>query len=155
MNDKGQCIHIYPFNPKTGETKHVIDTDYMCWCKPINKQLCSEAWWDVSAQQYKCDTDCWRCGGTTVCEIYDRTLNTLIVHVEAGKPVFPSDKPLTMFGNDVQSNERPAIPYKCPICCGRGKVPQGFYSGNPSGLIIVGGEPETCQTCDGEGIVWG
>lgn len=41
-------------------------------------------------------------------------------------------------------------PYKCPVCEGRGRVDQTFYgdSMNASKYVI-------CQTCHGNGIVWG
>lgn len=46
-------------------------------------------------------------------------------------------------------------PYICPVCNGRGHVPNGFYS-------VVGGTgwttssitPEICRSCNGTGIVW-
>ncbi len=47
-------------------------------------------------------------------------------------------------------------PFVCPVCNGRGLVPNGFYR-------AIGGEywstsstiPEKCLSCQGTGIVWG
>lgn len=38
----------------------------------------------------------------------------------------------------------------CPVCEGRGNVPAGFYGRMVSS---TGTGPETCQTCDGKGIL--
>lgn len=46
-------------------------------------------------------------------------------------------------------------PHGCPICLGRGFVPNGFYStqtGYWSGSSTLANE--TCRTCMGTGIVW-
>lgn len=45
-------------------------------------------------------------------------------------------------------------PYKCPVCEGRGLVPQGFYNLHLTG-ISGSTAPETCKTCNGQGILWG
>ncbi len=42
-------------------------------------------------------------------------------------------------------------PHKCPICEGRGNVPDGFYSGDPNPVFA----PEECKACNGTGILWG
>jgi hypothetical protein len=46
------------------------------------------------------------------------------------------------------------VPYRCPVCEGRGRVPVGFYTphfvGSTSSI-----SPEICRTCSGKGIVWG
>jgi len=39
----------------------------------------------------------------------------------------------------------------CPVCGGRGMVPGGFYVTNP---LSDSTEPETCRTCNGEGVLW-
>lgn len=44
------------------------------------------------------------------------------------------------------------VPFKCPICHGRGKVPAGFYS--DSG-VPINTAPEQCTGCGGSGIIWG
>ena len=43
-------------------------------------------------------------------------------------------------------------PHACPVCFGKGIVPNGFYTGNYSTTSTV---PEQCKTCWGVGIVWG
>ena len=49
----------------------------------------------------------------------------------------------------------PQQPYKCPVCEGRGVVPQGFYDVLP-GFVgsTTSTAPETCKTCGGSGIIW-
>ena len=39
-------------------------------------------------------------------------------------------------------------PYTCPVCRGRGTVPNGFYSQRP------GTADEACRTCEGTGVLW-
>ena len=43
------------------------------------------------------------------------------------------------------------IPFKCVICEGMGKVPGGFYDGNPNPVLAR----EECKACGGTGILWG
>ena len=46
-------------------------------------------------------------------------------------------------------------PHRCPVCNGKGLVPNGFYlqtSGHSSTSSIT---PEPCRSCGGTGIVWG
>ncbi len=42
----------------------------------------------------------------------------------------------------------------CPVCEGRGIVPNGFYL-YPTGQTFVSSSasPEKCRTCDGKGII--
>ena len=48
-----------------------------------------------------------------------------------------------------------STPVKCPVCEGRGKVPNGFYNVNPTSVASnTDAEPETCKTCYGKGILW-
>ena len=45
-------------------------------------------------------------------------------------------------------------PYMCPVCCGNGLVPNGFYntvSGLGSTTSIT---PETCRSCNGTGVIF-
>ena len=46
-------------------------------------------------------------------------------------------------------------PHCCPVCSGKGLVPNGFYLAvgidNYSTSSIT---PDTCRSCNGEGIVW-
>jgi hypothetical protein len=47
------------------------------------------------------------------------------------------------------------IPYRCPVCDGKGLVPNGFY--RAVGMNEWGSSsasPETCRTCKGIGIIW-
>ena len=47
------------------------------------------------------------------------------------------------------------MPFTCPVCNGRGLVPNGFYMAvgveQWSGSSLT---PESCKSCKGEGIVW-
>ena len=49
------------------------------------------------------------------------------------------------------------MPHQCPVCFGRGTVPNGFYSQLASGVQEVttsGIVPEQCRSCGGSGVVW-
>ncbi len=43
-------------------------------------------------------------------------------------------------------------PHVCPVCDGRGVVPQGFYIVGWSASLM--GDTEQCRSCEGTGIVW-
>lgn len=43
---------------------------------------------------------------------------------------------------------------KCPVCNGRGFVPNGFYSTTNESWYSSSTAPETCRTCNGSGMVW-
>jgi DnaJ-class molecular chaperone len=43
-------------------------------------------------------------------------------------------------------------PFQCPVCLGRGTVPNNFYLGGTSSSSTA---PEMCRACTGNGIVWG
>lgn len=45
-----------------------------------------------------------------------------------------------------------AIPYRCPVCGGRGAMPLGFYS---MGELSSSATPDTCRACGGRGIIGG
>ena len=46
-------------------------------------------------------------------------------------------------------------PFRCPVCNGQRLVPNGFYSHiGVETYTSSDATPETCQTCNGEGIVW-
>lgn len=48
-----------------------------------------------------------------------------------------------------------ATPHRCPVCCGTGQVPLGFYMRDGgSGWSATGTPTETCRSCWGGGIVW-
>lgn len=44
-------------------------------------------------------------------------------------------------------------PKKCPVCDGKGIVPNGFYNFNIN-YTAISTSPEKCRTCDGKGILW-
>lgn len=43
------------------------------------------------------------------------------------------------------------IPYRCPVCNGRGLVPFNFYNSNNNSSNIA---DEKCKFCNGVGIIW-
>lgn len=45
-------------------------------------------------------------------------------------------------------------PYKCPVCSGKGLVPNGFYSCTGNTIISTSTTPEQCKSCKGTGVVW-
>ena len=45
-------------------------------------------------------------------------------------------------------------PYCCPICNGKGIVPNGFYLGTSKTWTTPNATPEKCKSCNGTGIVW-
>jgi DnaJ-class molecular chaperone len=40
----------------------------------------------------------------------------------------------------------------CPVCAGRGVVPQGFYNPHPTS-VATSTAPEQCRTCKGARII--
>lgn len=46
-------------------------------------------------------------------------------------------------------------PHRCPVCYGKGIVPNSFYNCAGDGWSSTITVPETCRTCGGTGIVWG
>lgn len=44
--------------------------------------------------------------------------------------------------------------HRCPVCGGKGIVPNGFYSGTGEHYSTSSVSPEQCQGCQGTGIVW-
>lgn len=51
----------------------------------------------------------------------------------------------------VYHDSRPhrGVPFRCPVCGGKGSVPAGFY-----GLSNTTND-EICRTCGGTGVIWG
>lgn len=41
----------------------------------------------------------------------------------------------------------------CPVCSGRGIVPNGFYSATTETWASTSANPETCRSCEGEGYL--
>jgi len=54
----------------------------------------------------------------------------------------------------ISQSQSHKAPYKCPICNGKGNVPQGFYSIDRN-RITIGTNPLQCRSCSGSGIIWG
>lgn len=46
------------------------------------------------------------------------------------------------------------MPYKCPVCNGRGTMPNGFYMGTQGQWSTTNASPEQCRSCNGKGIIW-
>ena len=46
------------------------------------------------------------------------------------------------------------VPYRCPVCKGRGMMPTAFYlmPGGTTGTSDTG--EESCHSCHGTGLVW-
>jgi len=44
-------------------------------------------------------------------------------------------------------------PYLCPVCCGKGIVPAGFYNFPSNCGSITSTWAETCRACNGKGII--
>lgn len=48
-------------------------------------------------------------------------------------------------------------PHRCPVCGGKGSLPQGFYDVSQTGFAgsttVVATDP--CRSCGQTGIVWG
>ena len=40
------------------------------------------------------------------------------------------------------------VPHRCPVCEGRGSVPNGFY------VQSEGTNDQPCQACGGTGVLW-
>jgi hypothetical protein len=49
--------------------------------------------------------------------------------------------------------ERPKTPHRCPVCGGKGIVPNGFYSSTEETWSTTSVTPETCRSCSGSGII--
>jgi len=46
------------------------------------------------------------------------------------------------------------VPHRCPVCNGRGHVPNGFYGTTNDEWTTSSLTPDVCKTCNGGGIVW-
>ena len=57
----------------------------------------------------------------------------------------------TCMGTDTVK-EPGAKPFVCPVCNGRGTMPDGFYDRLASSTTDA--SPEMCRSCNGTGIVW-
>lgn len=44
-----------------------------------------------------------------------------------------------------------AVPFRCPVCEGRGTMLQDFYTRMTVGN---GADDVECRTCEGDGIIW-
>nr|DAG31325.1 MAG TPA: hypothetical protein [Caudoviricetes sp.] len=45
-------------------------------------------------------------------------------------------------------------PYRCPVCLGKGIVPNGFYNCIGNTIISTSTIPEQCKSCNGKGVIW-
>lgn len=57
-------------------------------------------------------------------------------------------------GFDLGTPNPQPTPHRCPVCCGNGKVPNGFYRQTSGNWSSSDATPETCQSCEGTGVVW-
>lgn len=62
-----------------------------------------------------------------------------------GAPVWTSVTMTTPIGQ---------TPHKCPVCGGNGLVSAGFYTSTTGVAATTGANPETCRSCEGEGMIW-
>lgn len=45
-------------------------------------------------------------------------------------------------------------PHKCPVCAGKGLVPNSFYSSTSYEATLTNSTtPETCRSCNGTGYI--
>ena len=42
----------------------------------------------------------------------------------------------------------------CPVCVGKGIVPNNFYMGTSKNWSSSSATPETCRSCNGRGIIF-
>lgn len=73
------------------------------------------------------------------------------------KPDSPSPEGYTRvcYAEDVgpgKPTDQTMIPWRCPVCIGRGSMNAGFYE--PT-TLYPNTESVPCRSCDGTGIVWG
>ncbi len=43
--------------------------------------------------------------------------------------------------------------HRCPVCYGKGIVPNGFYSSTSNTWSSSSTNPETCRSCGGRGVI--
>lgn len=47
------------------------------------------------------------------------------------------------------------LPFRCPVCYGKGLVADGFYDGTtPAWGATNPGGTEICRSCQGTGVLW-
>ena len=54
-----------------------------------------------------------------------------------------------MYFND----DKKLIPHTCPVCRGKGIVPNGFYLSTTGQFSSTSTSPETCRSCHGQGYI--
>lgn len=62
----------------------------------------------------------------------------------------PTEKEFKFHVSPMRTNQ----PHKCPVCGGRGIVPNGWYTSTMGQWSTTSASPEQCRTCNGKGIVW-
>ncbi len=45
-------------------------------------------------------------------------------------------------------------PHRCPVCNGRGIVPNGWYSTTEQSWTTTSTTPDQCRSCSGTGVLW-
>lgn len=76
-----------------------------------------------------------------------------------GKVYTPDSLPEYQLPESYGGNWAPVVlkkkPYKCPVCNGKGIVPNGFYSCVGDTIISTTTTiPEQCRSCKGTGVIW-
>lgn len=55
---------------------------------------------------------------------------------------------------ELVSSPATTTPHRCPVCYGKGVVPNGFYFSVSEQYNTSDAAPQPCRSCDGGGIVW-
>ena len=70
------------------------------------------------------------------------------LHQQQNSSTSTNDYPLTKV---LDPNGR--VPYKCPVCEGRGNLPVGFYVPYSNGSSTTAAI-ESCRSCQGQGVIY-
>ncbi len=92
---------------------------------------------------------CEKCGGLYATENMEMFAGTPCV---CGAPRKESVAPPEIRSTDWLGSGGKGV-HLCPVCCGRGIVPNGFYSGTERQYSTTSTTPETCRACGGRGII--